>query len=264
MGLDDACARSTGRAPCPGRLVVKNESKSFGRCSGAIPWPRSRTESSTPSRRRSGRRRRSYGAVLGRIGDGVHGVEHQVDQHLLDLDPVADDRDRSTAPRAGARASRRRRRASARSSDSTSRTASWRSKGLPLDFVPGEQGPQPADHLARPQVVAADVGEDLGELLPAVAAACEHEVGGVGVGEDRAQRLVDLVRDRAQRAHRRPRGARRAPARGDGPARRARRRGGGGVRRAAGRSASPGAPARRRPAAPGGDRPRRASVRGNG
>ena len=39
---------------------------------------------------------------------------------------------------------------------------------LPFDLVPREQGPQSADHFAGPQVVAADVGEDRGELGPAV------------------------------------------------------------------------------------------------
>ncbi|MCK7492076.1 MAG: hypothetical protein MZW92_10800 [Comamonadaceae bacterium] len=45
---------------------------------------------------------------------------------------------------------------------------SSRSKRSPLDLVPGQQRAQPPDHFAGAQVVAADVGEDLQQLVAPV------------------------------------------------------------------------------------------------
>ena len=266
------CASTSVRAidrpsPMPWPLVVKNESKSFGRFSGgdsltavAAPRCRRRLRRSRPAATAIAIARRSSGASA--TASMALSTRFRSTCWIWMRSP----RNGTAPPGAGAWSSSvtPRRRASERSSDSTSRAASRRSKGWRSTSLPREQGPQPADHFAGPQVVAADVGEDLGELGPPVAAGIEDQVGGVGVGENRAERLVDLVRDRAQQlaGDRQARGVRELEA--AALLGRARRRGGGGARRAAGRSAPPGAPAHPPRRAPEGDRPRRASVRGRG
>ncbi len=57
---------------------------------------------------------------------------------------------------------------------------------------------QPADHVAGAQIVASDARDDAPQVLAAIDARLEDQLGGVGAGEDRAERLVDLVGDRSR------------------------------------------------------------------
>ena len=80
------CARSTGPGPCRRCLVLKNESKSFGQVLRRDARPRSRTDHGV-LRPRWLDRHDDPAPVVGQSGDRIHGVEHQVDEHLLDLRP---------------------------------------------------------------------------------------------------------------------------------------------------------------------------------
>jgi len=132
----------------------------------AMPWPRSSTAISTTSplvrttmtivRRSSGRPATAY-----------HGVEQQVEQHLLPPGSCRPARARR-APRAGPRASPGGGAFGAHHGfDLAHRLMDL--EWLTLDVVAGEQRPELADHLAGAQVVAANVGEDLGQLGSSVA-----------------------------------------------------------------------------------------------
>ena len=66
----------------------------------------------------------------------------------------------------------------------------------PLGLAPLQQAAQAPDHLVGAQVVGADVERGCSSYLrERRLRAREHHLGGVRVAEDRAQRLVDLVRD---------------------------------------------------------------------
>jgi len=70
-----------------------------------------------------------------------------------------------------------------------------------------QQGAQPLDDGAGTQVVALDVGQDLLQLRGVQPARLDHHLRRIGVGQDRRQRLVDLVGDRGRQfaGHRQPR-----------------------------------------------------------
>jgi hypothetical protein len=67
---------------------------------------------------------------------------------------------------------------------------------LALRLARGDQRSHATDDLARAQVRAPDVGEDRAQLLACRGVAPQEGLGGA-IREDRAERLVDLVRDRA-------------------------------------------------------------------
>jgi len=75
-------------------------------------------------------------------------------------------------------------------------------------FVLREQRAQAADHVARAQVVAPHVGKDLAQCVRMHAVRVEQHLRGIDVRQNRAERLIHLVRDRCgQLAHgREPRG----------------------------------------------------------
>jgi len=143
--------------------------------------------------------------VLRKIGDRIHRVEHQVDQHLLDLCLVTEDDGRRCrgaesrvslpAPRFGAQESR----------DIGHRRIEV--EHVALGLVPRKQRAQPADHVAGTHVVAPDARDDAQEIVAPVATGLQYQVGRIGAGLHRTERLVDLVRDRRRQlaCHRQPR-----------------------------------------------------------
>ena len=68
---------------------------------------------------------------------------------------------------------------------------------MPLGLVSGEQQAQPADDFTGAQVVAANLGKNFAQLAAPVGSGFKHQFGGVGVAQNGAERLVDLVRNRA-------------------------------------------------------------------
>jgi hypothetical protein len=72
----------------------------------------------------------------------------------------------------------------------------------PLQRPVAQQLPRALDHLARAQIILADVGQDPPHLVKPPGARLQKQLGRIGVGQDRAEGLVDLMRDRgAQLAH---------------------------------------------------------------
>ncbi len=69
---------------------------------------------------------------------------------------------------------------------------------LHLHLAFAGEPPHALNHLARPPVVAPDVAENLAHLLELSVSRREQHLGGLGVGEDRAEGLIDLVRDRGR------------------------------------------------------------------
>lgn len=68
-------------------------------------------------------------------------------------------------------------------------------QGLPLELALAQQLSHAPDHLARPQVVLPDVGQDPSHFIEAPGFGLEQHLGRIGVAQDRPERLVDLVRD---------------------------------------------------------------------
>ena len=79
--------------PIPVRFVLKNESKSFGRCSGAIPCA-AVADADQGAVRFGLDGDEDRAPLFGHTCNRVHGVEQEDRDDLLDLDPVTDDRDR--------------------------------------------------------------------------------------------------------------------------------------------------------------------------
>ena len=133
-------------------------------------------------------------SVLGQLVDGIHRVEQQDDEDLLDLRRIADEiyRCRREAeidrhlPLPSFGAQQRRGVAERRVEVEL----------LPLRLVLGEERTQAADDVGRAQVVAADSRHDAQEVFAAIASRLQDQVGGIGAGLHGAERLVDLVRDR--------------------------------------------------------------------
>ena len=91
MRLDDA-RRSTGRRPCPAGLVVTNGWNScVGDLSAQCPGPVSATLTSTMSSSARGGRAPAARAAR-QLLHRLDGVAHEIEQHLLDLDLVDQDR----------------------------------------------------------------------------------------------------------------------------------------------------------------------------
>jgi hypothetical protein len=64
---------------------------------------------------------------------------------------------------------------------------------LAVDLVPAQQAVKASDHLAGALALLADLGEDFAQGRRLVAALREQQPTCLGVDEDRAERLVDLV-----------------------------------------------------------------------
>ena len=182
-------------SPIPRGFVVKNESKSLAECSGAIPQPRSLTVMTllvaAPLDRHDNRP-----AILRHVVHRIHGVEHEDDEHLLHLREIAFHEDG------------RRRQPHVERDLTLPRLCAQKSRGvadrgveiesLPHGLVLGEECTQPADDIACAQVVAPDSRHDSQEVLAAIGAGLEKQIGRVRTGLYRTQRLVDLVRDRCR------------------------------------------------------------------
>jgi hypothetical protein len=133
--------------------------------------------------------------VFGRVTHGVHCVEDQIHQHLRDPDPIAQNgRSGQWVSKIESNASPVRLRAQ---EDSRVAYGFINSERGLLDFLSGEERPQAADHLAGPQIITTDVGENRPQVVAPVLVGLKHEVRGGDVAQNRPKGLVDLVGDRA-------------------------------------------------------------------
>ena len=117
-------------------------------------------------------------SIVAYITDCVHRIEQEIDQHLLDLHPIADDR-------------RPRRQSHFNRHPPTLRLDVQQRRYLVdrgvkiqpalLDLVPCQQRSQSAYHLAGTDVIAADVGQDLAQYLVTAVARRYQKIGRVDV-----------------------------------------------------------------------------------
>ena len=138
---------------------------------------------------------------LGRhFGHGVHAVEDEVEQHLLQMHAVAAHREQhvrdfDAQPHLAARRIRLH-----QDQDLVDQL-----RDVELDVFqapPLEQAPHVIDDLARAVVVPADVGEDGAHLLQVRRTPRQQELGGLRIAQDGPERLVQLVRQtRRQLGH---------------------------------------------------------------
>jgi hypothetical protein len=76
--------------PTPSGLVVKNWSKTWSMTAPSMPGPVSMTSTSTTACRRTVRMNH-LAAQGARLGHGLHGIAHEVADHLLDHDGIGPD-----------------------------------------------------------------------------------------------------------------------------------------------------------------------------
>ena len=135
------------------------------------------------------------GTPLGsHVGHRVHAVEDHVQQHLLQADAVPGDELRAGlkvgldphAPRPGGRRHER--------NDLSCDVVHVHCLGA--QFVIGEQAPHPADDLARTTIVAPDVLDNRAQLRQIDRVGVEQQPRGLGIAQDRPERLVELVCER--------------------------------------------------------------------
>ncbi len=128
-------------------------------------------------------------------GHGVAAVDEEIQQHLLQLDPIA---------RHGGKL---RREVNAYADLTVDEVATHEREylldhlvhvdRLVLRFFLPQHGAQPRDDRAGPLVARDDVGEDLRDLIELRRVAGKKPLGRLCIAENRRQRLVQLVRKRA-------------------------------------------------------------------
>ncbi len=162
-----------------------------------MPCPRSRTVIRIAALQLVRPTRRLVLPLLGHVRHRVHGVEQEVDEHLLDLDRVTDHVERAPL-RAAIQAVTRRWCASVSSKFTASLSAALMSKPLPFGLMLREQCSQPADNFAGTQIVAADTRHDAVQVLAPISARLQNQVRGIGARKNRAERLIDFVGNRGR------------------------------------------------------------------
>ena len=125
----------------------------------------------------------------------VRGVQEQVQDDLLKLDTIADDR-RKVVGKFRAAESPGFSAVQLNDSAITSRVASFRSTGSIVGFLLAEQRAQSRDHVGRAVAVANRAPRGFARAVDIGRIGGQHPQTGAGVGDDARQRLVDFVRDR--------------------------------------------------------------------
>ena len=180
--------------PIPSGLVLTNGSKMRSMSPGGMPRPVSLTQTSatwpgvrdavTPDRP----------AVAGNRVEGVHAVDDQVQQDLLELHPVAENLGQATADvdvepdAAGGGIGSQQRHDVEKHVLQVERHH--------LDRLSPEQGAHPVDHVAGTAIVLADVVDDRADLVEVGRGMLDEERRRLGIAQDGAERLIDLVRER--------------------------------------------------------------------
>ena len=99
--------------------------------------------------------------------------------------------------------------ASERSSDATSASTCSQVERDHLDRLSPEQGAHPVDDLARAPIVLADVVDDRADLVEVRRRMLHEQRRRLGIAQDGAERLVDLVRQRRRELAHAPKRVRR-------------------------------------------------------
>ena len=178
-------------------FVVTNGSNNWPSTFAGRPVPASRTDTSTASRRDLVAHR-DAAPVRRRVGHRVHGVHHEVDEHLLQEHLIAGDDARLwrqfdvdlDLPRP--RVVRHQRHALAHDG----MDVDW----LLVQLTVPEHRPMPLDDLCGADVSRADVRQDLPQRFGCGAVGRDQHLACLRVVHDRVQRLAELVRDRVRSA----------------------------------------------------------------
>ena len=129
------------------------------------------------------------------VDGGVESVEQEVQDHLLQLDAVTVHQRSRRRQMQGERNPPDEGVALDQPGDVAHQVVEVEVLEL-LRFLLAHEAPQVADDVARAAHVLSDVEEDVADLVEVRGLALEQARAGVGVGEDRRQRLVELMRQR--------------------------------------------------------------------